>query len=145
RAPEAGWPSPPEGERYLRSIALAVSTVALIGLTVGSSVLCLAAEPPRVSLLASSSREIRFRAEFPAPTLEEVKVQDRTLQELSWPDLGLEGEPGDPGIPTLRVRVALPPSGNVDLESSVEPLGSMGGATFPLTPALVKPRATRER
>jgi len=112
---------------------------------VGSSVLCLAAEPPRVSLLASSSREIRFRAEFPAPTLEEVKVQDRTLQELSWPDLGLEGEPGDPGIPTLRVRVALPPSGNVDLESSVEPLGSMGGATFPLTPALVKPRATRER
>jgi hypothetical protein len=111
----------------------------------GSVAVTLAAESPRLSLLGSTSREIRFRAEFAAPALVEDRVQDRVTQRLSWPDMAVEGNPGDPGIPTLRVRVALPPTGEVDLESAAEPLGSMGSVTFPLTPSLVEPKLARER
>jgi peptidase C25-like protein/flagellar hook capping protein FlgD len=133
--------SPPEGERYLRRIALFIGAITL-AISAGSST---ADETTRLSLLTSSAREIRFRAEFPAPLLEERHVQDRVLQSLTWPGLGVEGNPGDPGIPTLRVRVALPPTGEVDLESVPEPLGSMGSVTFPLTPALLEPKPARER
>jgi len=126
----------------LRRALLFLFAVALAGVIVPYG---WAAESPRLSLLASSPREIRFRAEFAAPMLQEDRVQDRVLQRLSWPDLAVEGNPGDPGIPTLRVRVALPPHGEVDLESAAVPLGSMGNVSFSLTPSLVEPKVTRER
>jgi len=117
----------------------------LVGVITGFAAISQAAESPRLSLLGSNAREIRFRAEFSAPELQEIRVQDRIVQQLSWPDLAVEGEPGDPGIPTFRVRVALPPQGDVDLATSAEPLGSMGSVAFPLTPALIQPKVERER
>ena len=92
----------------------------------------------RLSLLSSTSREIRFRAEFSAPLREESAEGDR----LVWPDLGVDGVPGQPGIPTLRVRVALPPDGAVDFTSTPEPLGRMGGVAFPVLPPLVEPKSS---
>jgi hypothetical protein len=128
----------------LRSTAYFWSMI-LVGVITGFAAISQAAESPRLSLLGSNAREIRFRAEFSAPELQEIRVQDRIVQQLSWPDLAVEGEPGDPGIPTFRVRVALPPQGDVDLATSAEPLGSMGSVAFPLTPALIQPKVERER
>ena len=115
-----------------RTIFLAA--ILMLGHTSGA----LAAPETRLALLSSSSREIRFRAEFRAPLREESAEGERLL----WPDLALDGIPGQPGIPTLRVRVALPPEGAVDFEANPESPGRMGGVTFPVLAPLVEPKAS---
>ncbi|HET9234700.1 MAG TPA: C25 family cysteine peptidase [Candidatus Eisenbacteria bacterium] len=113
-------------------------TIVLAAILVLGHTGAFAAPETRLSLLSSSSREIRFRAEFSAPLREQSAAGER----LVWPDLGVDGIPGQPGIPTLCVRVALPPDGAVDFESTPEPLGRMGGVTFPVLSPLVEPKSS---
>jgi hypothetical protein len=120
-----------------RLLSLAVLAMG-IGLTTG---LVDAQGRGAAELLDAPAGEVRFTVRFDEPQWVVDDLDGVAYRYPAWPGMGVDGHPGDPGLPGRIVRVALPGGGEPSLSLTVEPGGRSGDVRFPPIPSWV-PRET---
>ena len=116
---------------------LLISSMIVTALIAGVSPVLWAAGPAGdARLLAAGNGEVRFRVDFEAPTWVEESAGDAVYRYPQWLGLAAEGEPGAPALPIRRVRVAVPPTGELRLDTEFAERGSAAGVRFPPVPRL---------
>jgi hypothetical protein len=111
--------------KTLRTPLIVLALIAAATLPAGSA--------PRTELEASSPGAVRFQVTFDAPRWIEPEG-DSPYRYLEFPGTGTAGAPGDPAVPEKRIRVAVPPTGAVELSAEVATRGRAGGLRFPPSP-----------
>lgn len=113
----------------------------LIRLLAGVLVCVLVAAPsssrarePEPVLLESTPQGARFQVSFDAPERKTVTLGDAQYPFLYWEGCPLEGDPGEPALPVVYARVAVPLGVPVSLDFDTDPRGSGGGFRFPPSP-----------
>lgn len=102
-----------------------------------------AAAPEATSLLATGPTDVRFVVDVPAPAWNPVSDDPGALR-VEIPGYGIDGRRGSAALPVRIVQVAVPPTGEVRVQSFVRTASTRDGVRLAPVPAVVGDEAGAE-